>query len=101
MLEGDIMFSFNKLWKLLIDLGMSKTEFRQKVGLSSTTVAAMGKGTGLTPKVLARIVKRCIANRVTSWNTFPVLRLPNRKTKQSKVANPAGALFAACPSGGV
>lgn len=55
MLEGDIMFSFNKLWKLLIDLGMSKTEFRQKVGLSSTTVAAMGKGTGLTPKVLARI----------------------------------------------
>lgn len=49
------MFSFNKLWKLLIDLGMSKTEFRQKVGLSSTTVAAMGKGTGLTPKVLARI----------------------------------------------
>ena len=49
------MFSFNKLWKLLIDRGMSKTEFRIAAGLSTATLAAMGKGTGLTPRVLARI----------------------------------------------
>ncbi len=49
------MFSFNKLWKLLIDLGMNKEQFRQKIGLSPSTVASMGKGEGVSPKVLARI----------------------------------------------
>ena len=49
------MFSFNKLWKLLIDLGMNKEQFRRKLGLSPSTVASMGKGEGVSPKVLARI----------------------------------------------
>ena len=49
------MFSFKKLWHKLLDLGMTKEQFRTAVGLSPTTIAAMGKGVGLTPKVLARI----------------------------------------------
>ena len=49
------MFSFNRLWKMLIDLGMNKEQFRLKLGLSPATIASMGKGEGVSPKVLARI----------------------------------------------
>ena len=48
-------FSYNKLWKMLIDRGMTKEQFRNKAKLSPTTVAAMGKGEGISPKVLERI----------------------------------------------
>ncbi len=48
-------FSYDKLWKILIDRKMTKEMFRTKVGLSPTTVAAMGKGEGISPKVLERI----------------------------------------------
>lgn len=48
-------FSYNKLWKILIDKKMTKEQFRLLVRLSPTTVAAMGKGEGISPKVLERI----------------------------------------------
>ncbi len=48
-------FSYNKLWKILIDRGMTKEQLRLSAGLSPTTVAAMGKGEGISPKVLSRI----------------------------------------------
>ena len=36
--------SYNGLWKLLIDKGMQKTDLIDTVGISSTTIAKMGKG---------------------------------------------------------
>lgn len=51
-------FSYNKLWKTLIDKNMTKEEFRKLIKASPTTIAAMGKGEGISPKVLERI---CIA----------------------------------------
>ncbi len=48
-------FSYNKLWKVLIDRGMTKEQFRTQAKLSPTTVAAMGRGEGISPKVLERI----------------------------------------------
>ena len=35
--------SYNKLWKLLIDKGMTKTEMRLKADISTTTLAKLGK----------------------------------------------------------
>lgn len=35
--------SYNKLWKLLIDRGMSRTELRKKAGISSSSLAKLGK----------------------------------------------------------
>lgn len=54
-------FSYNKLWKMLIDRGMTKEEFRKQIEASPTTIAAMGKGEGISPKVLGRICEtmRC------------------------------------------
>lgn len=48
-------FSYDKLWKILIDKKMNKEQFRVLTKLSPTTVAAMGKGEGISPKVLERI----------------------------------------------
>lgn len=48
-------FSYDKLWKLLIDKKMTKENFRVIIKASPTTIAAMGKGEGISPKVLDRI----------------------------------------------
>ena len=48
-------FSYNKLWKILIDQNMTKEKFRKLISASPTTIAAMGRGDGISPKVLERI----------------------------------------------
>lgn len=49
--------SYNKLWKLLIDKGMTKTEMRLKANISTTTLAKMGKNETVSMEVLLRICK--------------------------------------------
>lgn len=49
--------SYNKLWKLLIDKGMTKTEMRLKADISTTTLAKMGKNETVSMDVLLRICK--------------------------------------------
>ncbi len=51
-------FSYNKLWKLLIDKGMNRQELKRVSGLSSSCIAKLGKGENVTTDVLLRI---CIA----------------------------------------
>ena len=49
--------SYNKLWKLLIDKGMTKTEMRLKADISTTTLAKLGKNGTVSMEVLLRICK--------------------------------------------
>lgn len=49
--------SYNKLWKLLIDKGMTKTEMRLKADISTTTLAKLGKNETVSIEVLLRICK--------------------------------------------
>ncbi|HEK9106833.1 helix-turn-helix domain-containing protein [Streptococcus equi subsp. zooepidemicus] len=51
-------FSYNKLWKLLIDKGWTKTKLRQEAGISSSSLAKLGKGENITTDILLKI---CIA----------------------------------------
>lgn len=48
-------FTFNPLWKLLIDKGMTKEDLRIAIGLSPSTMAKMGKGEYIAMEVLKRI----------------------------------------------
>ena len=48
-------FSYNKLWKLLIDKGMNRQDLKRISGLSSTCIAKLGKGENVTTDVLLRI----------------------------------------------
>ena len=47
--------SYNGLWKLLIDKKMNKKFLAQKLGISSATIAKMGKGEEVSMSVLKRI----------------------------------------------
>lgn len=49
--------SYNKLWKLLIDKRMSKSELRDAVSMSSNTLAKMGKEETVSMEVIMRICK--------------------------------------------
>lgn len=48
-------FSYNRLWKLLIDKGMNKQTLREISGVSSTSIAKLGKGGNVNTDVLLRI----------------------------------------------
>jgi len=39
----DMVISYNKLWKLLIDKGMNKTQLFQASGVSTSTISKLGK----------------------------------------------------------
>ena len=51
------MLSYNKLWKLLIDKVMTKTEMRLKADISTTTLAKLGKNETVSMEVLLKICK--------------------------------------------
>lgn len=50
-------FSYNKLWKMLIDKNMNKKKLREVTGISSASIAKLGKGENVTTDVLLRICK--------------------------------------------
>ena len=47
--------SYNKLWKMLIDKDMKKGDLKDKAGISSASIAKLGKGENITTDVLLRI----------------------------------------------
>lgn len=51
-------YSYNKLWKLLIDNNMMKKDLMLKANLTSNTMAKMGKNEPVSLDALARI---CVA----------------------------------------
>ncbi len=47
--------SYNKLWKLLIDKKMTKTELRLAADISTTTLAKLGKNENVSTDMLVKI----------------------------------------------
>lgn len=66
-------FSYNKLWKLLIDNGMMKKDLMAKANITSTTMAKMGKDQPVSMEVLGRI---CVAMQCNIGDIVDVV-LPN------------------------
>lgn len=50
-------FSYNRLWKMLIDKGMTKEELRIALKLSPSTIAKMGRGERVSLEVIERICR--------------------------------------------
>ncbi len=48
-------YNYNRLWKLLIDKGMIKTQMRLQTGISTNILAKMGKGEPVVMESLAKI----------------------------------------------
>ena len=49
------MVSYNKLWKMMIDCGLNKTQLREKAGITTNAIAKMGKGEKVSMDVLIKI----------------------------------------------
>lgn len=68
-----MIFSYNKLWKLLVDKAMNKRALCAKAGISSATVAKMVKGESVTTDSLLKI---CIALECDISDIMEVVKKP-------------------------
>ncbi len=57
-----MIYSYNKLWKMLIDRKITKTEMRKKSGITTNMLAKMGKDEPVSMETLAKI---CVAMNCT------------------------------------
>lgn len=49
--------SYNKLFKLLIDKGLKKTEFANRIGISASTLAKLSRNETVSMDVIIRICR--------------------------------------------
>ena len=56
MLEkfGNMVLCYNRLWKLLIGRGMSRTQMRVDAGISTTALAKLSKGADVNTSILVK-----------------------------------------------
>ena len=50
--------SYNKLFKLLIDKGLKKTEFANMIGISASTLAKLSRNETVSMDVIIRICRK-------------------------------------------
>ena len=50
-----MIISYNKLWKMLIDKKMNRKDLREQAGISTASIAKLGKGENITTDVLLKI----------------------------------------------
>lgn len=55
MRDECMSFSYNRLWKLLIDKGINKTQLRDMAGISNQTLSRLSKNQNVSMEVLDRI----------------------------------------------
>ena len=74
--------SYNKLWKILIDKGMTKTQMRKESGISTNVLAKMGKGETISMESLGKI-----AAALDCGLDDIVELLPDPKTRKKQNSN--------------
>ena len=50
-----MIYSYNRLWKMLIDKKITKTAMRKQAGISTNILAKMGKNEPVAMETLAKI----------------------------------------------
>lgn len=55
-------FSYNKLWKLLIDKNMNKVALRDAIGITPSTLSKLSKNEKVSMDVLERVCKELNCN---------------------------------------
>ncbi len=55
--ENEMAYSYNRLWKLMIDKKINKTTLRREAGITSNAMAKMGKDQPVSVEVLAKICR--------------------------------------------
>lgn len=70
--------SYNKLWKLLIDKQMKKSDLRKKAGISSSSLTKFTKDENVTTEVFSKICQELNVILLTSWNLSLIRSRKNR-----------------------
>ena len=84
--------SYKKLWKLLIDLDMSKTELRLKAGISTMALAKLGKNENVSLWHGSSPISQIDNIRVNSFNYAEI------KNRLLRSLLSLGSTFLASPS---
>ena len=64
-------YNYNKLWKLLIDKKMIKKDLMEKTGITSSTMAKMGKNKSVSMDVIGKI---CVALDCNIGDVVDIIR---------------------------
>lgn len=65
--EVKMYFSYNKLWKRLIDEGINKQELRKLTGISTASISKMNQGKNINTDTLLKICRyfKCDVGDIT------------------------------------
>ena len=69
--------NYNKLWKKLIDLEMSRTQMRLKAGISTKQLAKLGKNENVNTEILVKICE------VLSCNVDEIMDVVGQKEENA------------------
>lgn len=72
--------SYNKLWKLMIDKNINKTDLHDMTGLSTSTITKLANGENVNTEVLERICKTLNCN-IDDIVEFEVEEISDEKKK--------------------
>lgn len=56
-LESDMKITYKKLWKLLIDKDMMKKDLAERAGISTASIAKLGRNENVNTDILLKICK--------------------------------------------
>ena len=82
-----MVFSYKKLWKLLIDKDMKKSDLRSAAKLSSSTIAKLNRGENVSTAVLLKICTALECDVADIMETIPDAALPAEKTLAGRDAD--------------
>ena len=82
--------SYNKLWHILIDRSMTKTQLREAANITTNAMANLGKNESVPVETLEKIcvVLGCTIDDIMDFEPDPVASLQREKkpgTKQSRL----------------
>lgn len=72
--------SYKPLWRILLDRDISKKQLREMSGISSASMAKLGKGENLTTDILLKICEALDCNINEIVETVPDEKKPSVKT---------------------
>lgn len=70
--ELKTQFSYNPLWKILIDRGLKKRQLQEISEVSAASIAKMGRNENVTTEVLLRICEALDCNIEDIMERIPV-----------------------------
>lgn len=79
-----MVLCFNRLWKLLIDRGMTRTEMRLAAGISTSTLAKLNRGEEVNTAILVKICNALNCGLEDIVEYHPVGMDIQRKVKRGK-----------------